>query len=203
MKKEKEFYTKKTSKLITNTSQELEFQRKQLESKIKELTIENEILKQAKNVNNEETKDLSHEVIFYRKKVAELEIKHEKNLKSLKELGQQLHEREGDLSNSPKKESEPDDMDEEKTYEKLCKIEKNLKTAIKTNYFKFKQKQKEYEAIEQKLSSEKITLQMKILKTAQQERLLELSISQNLNSKEHNYTDANFLYKPSIKALYN
>ena len=84
-------------------------------------------------------------------------------------------------------------------------MEKYLITCIKSNELKFKQKFKEIEAIDLKLNSDIICLRMKILKTTQQERLLELALNQNKdgNPSDHNYNDANFLYKPSIKALYS
>lgn len=202
-RKEKELYMKNAHKIIIKTPFELEFQKKQLENKIKLLTDENKALRQVVEFKNPDKKtDLTQEIILCRKKISELEVKHEKNVKVLKELEGKLGDpktviKEGIFSGT--------DEEEEKTYQRLVKIEKILTSSLKANENKYKQKQKEFEVDEQRLASEKICLQMKILKTTQQERLLDLSISQNngRDSRDHNYTDANFLYKPSIKALYN
>ena len=203
LKKEKEFYSNQKFSTQERNAQDLEVQRKQLENKIKQLKQENERIK--KSSTKEESSgqiDYTNEISSYKKKIFELEAKHEKNLRTLKELEQKLKKQDSFKS---KKENFDvlDSAGLEKKYQKLCKLENFLKKSIKSDELKYKQRLKELETEEQKISAEKVCIQMKILKTTQQARLLELSISQNHDTSDDNYPDANFLYKPSIKALYH
>lgn len=201
LKREKESYLKKQQKIISNSPNELEFQKKQLEQKIKQLKSENSSLKKTQIHNqalysSEKTIEISHQITQTQKRISELDSIHANNLKTIKFLESQLPPEILDQSSTIK--------DNEKLYTKLCKIEKSLQSTLKSNDAKFKQKIKELEAQEQKCNSEKVCIQMKILKTSQQERLLEMTIhQQSENTKDHNYADANFLYKPSIKGLYH
>ena len=207
LKKEKEYYTKKKQNIIIINQQDLEIKKRQLEMKIylTSQAIEKikKITKNNADVTIENSKGISFEFLTYKRKVFELERKHENNQKIIKELENKLTELKDERKiddNSYKLES-----DLEKSYHKLCKKEKYLIGCIKTNEVKYKQKIKECDTFSQQLSSERICLQMKILKTAQQERLLELALKQNEDEIpiEHNYHDAHFIYKPSIKSLYN
>ncbi|OMJ77588.1 hypothetical protein SteCoe_22796 [Stentor coeruleus] len=201
LKREKESYLKKQQKIISNSPNELEFQKKQLEQKIKQLKSENSSLRKSQVHNqtfhsSEKTIEISNQITQTQKRIAELESIHTNNQKTIKLLESKLPPEILDQSSAT--------IDNEKLYTKLCKIEKSLQSTLKNNDTKFKQKIKELEAQEQKFNSEKVCLQMKILKTSQQERLLEMTLNQNSeNISEHNYTDANFLYKPSIKGLYH
>lgn len=173
----------------------LEEQKQALEQKLMRVKAENEYLKEKKrnqcSENTEIEKELLASIAKYKQKILELENQHIKNKQILKSLK--------DRKNSP----DPDHETNEKSLEKLWKIEKNLKSSLKLNDLKYKQKLKELENTAEKLSADKICIQMKILKTTQQERLLQMTIDQNLSNNEHSFNDANFLYKPSIKALYH
>ena len=193
LKKEKEsFLTQK----LKNPS-DLEDQRIHLEGKLKQLKMENEALKSKKeNKKNEPSgveREILNEIDNYKKQIEEMQKQHEKNLQIIRSL----KEKRGDLS--AREGSEAGD----KELEKLWKIEKNLKSSLKSSDAKYKQMLKEMENNAEKLTADKICLQMKILKTNQQERLLQMTIDKSLGDGEHNFTDANFLYKPSLKGLYH
>lgn len=175
---------------------DLEEQRIHLEGKLKLLKIENEALKIKQNKKNESSgveKEILAEIENYKKRIEEMQKQHDKNLQVIRNL----KEKRGDLSAV-----EGTDAGD-KELEKLWKIEKNLKSSLKSSDAKYKQMLKELENNAEKLNADKICLQMKILKTNQQERLLQMTIDKSLGDGEHNFTDANFLYKPSLKGLYH
>ena len=198
LKREKESLFNPNSR----TLQELEELKSKFDKKIKTLRDENSALKQKKlkNVEEENEKTQNEELSMLRKKVKELENIHEKNFKTIEGLKDKL-----DAEKKVGKQGRPSEIGgEEKDVDKLRKLENNLKNFIKSDAAKYKGILKELESSLEKLNSDKICLQMKILKTRQQERLLQLSIDQGNDGRqnESNYTEANFLYKPSIKSLY-
>lgn len=199
LKREKESLFNPNAK----TLKELEELKYKFEKKIKTLKDENSALKlkKLKNAEEENEKTQNEELNMLRKKVKEMENTHDKNLRNIEGLKDKLYsgKKGGKLVRSSEIGAEENDAD------KLRKIESNLKNFIKSDAAKYKGILKELESSLEKLNSDKICLQMKILKTKQQERLLQLSIDQGNDGRqnESNYADANFLYKPSIKSLYH
>lgn len=199
LKEEKQFLIKKQQKIIKNSQQELEFQKSYFEQKIAQLKLENLALKASKEELlqkriNEKAIEMFNKISNSQKRILELENFHLKNQKIIKKLESQVQAENPTISY----------QESEILYNKLCKTYKTLEASIKSNEAKYKQKIKELETQDQKINSEKICLQMKILKTAQQQRLLEINLYQQAeNTNNHNYNDANFLYKPSIKSLYS
>lgn len=172
----------------------LEAQKLSLEKKLLQVKAENEMLKEKNKVKSFEDTEIEKELLSsinkYKQKIYKLEEQHLKNSQILKSL-------------KGKKSPEIDPEDSEKNMEKLMKIEQNLKSSLRSSDLKYQQKLKELENTAEKLSADKVCIQMKILKTSQQERLLQMTIDQTLGVNEHSFNDANFLYKPSIKALYH
>jgi chromosome segregation ATPase len=195
LKKEKESLSGPASKNLSD----LEEQKKSLELKIKSIKIENEAIRsRLKQKESSEESIINPEVIGLKKRVAELEAAHEKNLQTIKDLQKVQKEKENSRKSAGK---ESEDTGPESQTEKLSKLEQNLRTMIKSNENKFKSLLKELETTVEKLNSDKICLQMKILKTTQQERLLQMTLDKK--ESEPSFADANFLYKPSIKSLYH
>ena len=183
--------------------QDLDQQRQALEQKLMRVKAENEYLKEKKRNQSYENTEIEKELLAsihkYKQRVLDLEAQHAKNKQVLRSLKDPKHSLDPDPNPNPDLDPETN----EKGLEKLWKIEKNIKSSLKSNDLKYKQKLKELENTAEKLSAEKICIQMKILKTTQQERLLQMTIDQGSSNNEHSFNDANFLYKPSIKALYH
>lgn len=197
-KKEKEFYIRKQLKIPKISLNDLELEKKTLKQKIQHLKSENSSLKTPSEIeyysqSSEKTIKLAYEISCIKKKITELQQTHDKNQKIIKILEDQTGDF-GITANAIINENESN---------RLSNYEKNLKYSLKKNQAKYKQKIKELEEEEQKCNYEKVCLQMKILKSNQQERLLEITLCQQReNVSDFRYADANFLYKPSIRALY-
>lgn len=172
----------------------IEAQKLALEKKLLQVKAENEMLKEKNKGKTFEEAEIEKELMAsienYRKKISILEDQHMKNSQILKSL-------------KGKTSPELGPENSEKNMEKLWKIEQNLKSSLKSSDLKNQQRLKELENTAEKLSADKVCIQMKILKTSQQERLLQMTIDKNLGDNEHSFNDVNFLYKPSIKALYH
>lgn len=195
LKEEEKTVTKKFFKKIPDGADELIFQKHNLMEKIKEAKKNNENLKK-KITNTLQIKKKNYLELL--ENVKNLEKKHLENLEHLEPKKDPEKVQEID-PNATKILSEI-----ELSHAKLCKYYRILTKTRKVNHIKFQQKVKEFEEIDGKLSNQLTCLQLKFLKVKQQERLLDLAKSQVSNlGLSHNFTDPNFLYKPSVNGLYH
>ena len=186
------------------TLQELESQRKLLETRLNILRSENNSLKfnsKAKSGASKITE--KEEAETWRSKIQDLENTHKKNQEMIRDL-QSAQKR---LKKKQVEEENPEEKEEDeetKELKKLQKAESHLQNIIRSNENKYKQVVKDLELALEKLSNDKVVLQMKILKTTQQERLLQMTIEQGDSEwNDRSFADANFLYKPTLKGLYH
>lgn len=198
--KEKSRLTKSQPRLPKKSIGEMWLVKRRLEEQISSAKELNQKLKSnRKNIQKITDNVITNEYNKTKKLVEELDFAHKSKRTMISELKKNL---------SPEVESE-DSHNIEKTsqeteYIKLQRYYKIMKKKYRANEAKNKQKYKELQELELKLQQDKVCLQMKILKTKQQERLLDLSFTHNNDGDTliHNYTDPSFLYKPSIKGLY-
>ena len=140
-----------------------------------------------------------------KRNINELELIHEKNLKIVnameeKSLGNRMNSEKNDYSQEKIEFKTKAELD----YSKLRRKYNLLYKLYISHVMNFEKKVKELEKIDKNLMQSRTCLQMKLLKMKQQERLLEVAESQIVSSKvRKHYTEARFLYKPSIKNLYN
>lgn len=200
LKREKDLLDSTNAKAL----EDLQNQKKAYLNRLNSLKHENTSLKsrrKSKSISSIPSESSENsEILSLKKKIMDLENTHNKNQEKIKELQQSVKR-----SKKFPVEAETSELTEEsKLLSKLQKTENQLQNIIRSNETKYKQIVKELEGNLEKLNSDKIVLQMKILKTTQQERLLQMTIEQDMD-EGHNqsFADANFLYKPSIKALYH
>jgi hypothetical protein len=204
LKKEKEKHTLCIKQDLETITENMQLEKIKLENKIQYLRQQNQELKKNSIKIPESPELLLEQINLYRTKVAELEIKHQKNLEKIKSLQNTL----GSLKNNSKNSTPPLFSNQSKeptaTLINLSKIKKCLNSKLKFNKLQYKKKLKEIQAVDQKLTEDKINFKIKILRAAQKEKLLELSINESVTDKSmtQKYKNASFLYKPSIKALY-
>ena len=209
LKHKKKIIEAKNIKIATNTKDELIFQKEILQKKIKKLIQENEKLR-LMNTNSNKTlkKDEFSQKIYsdyldMKNNINKLKLIHKENSLIIKSFDEQLLKAEL----NPQKQEILEINFDYKAKPKYIKLNRKYKLFYKlhTNQINnLEKKRKALEEIEKKLDQSKIFLQMKLLRIEQQNRLLGLIFNQLSTSIEYqNYTDARFLYKPSIKNLYN
>ncbi|OMJ67164.1 hypothetical protein SteCoe_35743 [Stentor coeruleus] len=198
--KEKTRLTKSQPRLPKKSIGEMWLVKRRLEEQVSSAKELNQKLKaNRKNLQKKTDEVITNEYNKTKKCLEELELDHKSKCIMISELKKTLGPEDDykDLNNIGS-------TNQEAEYIKLQKYYKIIKKSYRANETKNKQKYKELQELEQKLQQDKVCLQMKILKTKQQERLLELSFTHNTdeNTLIHNYTDPSFLYKPSVKGLY-
>lgn len=188
----------------TKTLQDLENQKKQYQNRLNILKSENNSLKsrsKSKSIpSSTSEKEDQIEIENLKSKIQDLENTHKKNQETLKDLqSAQKKVKKKSLDEETIEENE-----ETKELKKLQKAENHLQTLIRSNENKYKQMVKDLESTIEKLKNDKVVMQMRILKTTQQERLLQMNIEQGESElNDRSIADANFLYKPSLKGLYH
>ncbi|OMJ92751.1 hypothetical protein SteCoe_4379 [Stentor coeruleus] len=198
--KEKNHLTKSQPRMPKKSTYEKWFVKRKLKANFSSTRDLNQKLKT--NLNNIQKK--ADEVIINdynktKKLIEELEHDHKSKLTIINELKKALgyEDESKDLYNFG-------NISHEAEYIKLQRYYEILKKSCRVNQAKNKQRYKQLQELEQKLRQDNFFLRIKILKTKQQERLLDLPFTNNTGGESliHNYTDPNFLYKPSIKGLY-
>jgi hypothetical protein len=205
MSQERKKLMENRPKLVKNTAGELWLCRQQLEEKIQKALQENERLKQLKkDAKNEKSQDGDEirEYLQCKKNFKELEKKHEKLARIVQEINEKSTSKQGvnealNLIMQLKFESENEQ-------DKLAKHYEILKKSYVSNEKIFRNQLKDYEILDQKLSQNLVYLKMKLLKSTQQERLLEITTNLTESSGVISQSSMNtsFLYKPSLKSLY-